>query len=59
MDAVTILKNAKWNSSTVYQDQLTFVGPDKKVVSVVRSKEGMTRKEAEEALIDRVQALYI
>lgn len=58
MTAQAILEKAKWNKDTCWEDQLTFVAPDGKLISAVRSKEGMTRKEVEEILVERVQTLY-
>ena len=53
-----ILDKSTWNKNTIYQDQLTFKGPDGKGITVVRSKEGMSRSEVIEILIDEVQARY-
>ncbi len=53
-----ILKRAKWNKDTSHIDQLTFVGDDGFIISVVRSQEGMSRKEVERTLVERVQARY-
>lgn len=58
MEASEIIKNAKWNKNTIYQDQIEYIGSDGRIVSVIRSKEGMTRQEAEEILVERVQELY-
>lgn len=53
-----ILEKAKWNKDTSFIDQLSFVGPDGFIISVVRSQEGMTRKEVEAILVERVQERY-
>lgn len=58
MDATKIMKEAKWDKNTIYQDQLSFTGPDGFVITVARSKEGQTRKEVEEILIEQVQDRY-
>ena len=58
MDATKIMKEAKWDKNTIYQDQLSFTGPDGFVITVARSKEGQTRKEVEEILIEQVQERY-
>lgn len=49
-----ILEKAKWNKDTGYPDQLTYVFDDGFQISVPRSKEGMTRWEVEETLVDEV-----
>lgn len=58
MTAKQILEKSSWNKDTAYQDQITFVGDDGFKISVPRTKEGMLRKEAEETLIEVVQAHY-
>ena len=58
MEATKIMKEAKWDKNTIYQDQLSFTGPDGFVITVARSKEGQTRKEVEEILIEQVQERY-
>lgn len=49
-----ILDKAKWNKDTAYIDQLTYIFDDGFQISVPRSKEGMTRWEIEEILVDEV-----
>ena len=58
MDAKKILEKARWNKDTTFVDQISFVGDDGYQISVPRTKEGMTRKEAEEILVEAVQERY-
>ena len=58
MSPKEILEKASWNKDTAYVDQITFVGDDGFKISIPRSKEGMSRKEAEDALIEAVQDHY-
>lgn len=53
-----ILEKAKWNKDTCWMDQIMFVGPDGYEISVPRTKEGMTRREAEDILVEQVQERY-
>ncbi len=50
-----ILEKAVWNKATGYQDQLTYTFEDGYEISVPRTKEGMTRFEIEDTLVEAVK----
>ena len=58
MTKAKILEQAKWNKDTCYMEQLTFVGPDGKLIHAVRTNSDVSRTTVENNLVERVQEVY-